>query len=710
MNDPKGSLKSPTGAAHSTKYDKSFAFLNLTKFPQIEKIDKFQSLSFEGNPISSFKTLPKLNSLRRLCMDNTKIQSFQDCTSQPKLSSVSFFNTPLEKYEYLELMSSIAFGGRIRRVNGRSLTSEEVNFSNETRSILKPYLKKGYILKSLDPPVLINIFTNEKKTFPNRKRKSGPSTGEKQGNVPESPMKVFQNSANIIKREKRLLKAKRHRSTDARNPNSAKPINRNRELIISTQIPYRDDNDALLTDEMLIPEQLKPKIRSKSIPKPSYTKKEDETAATNTRSSFHRKPPPLIDDDNIIKTKDTKQKTDNNNDIKQGDEGKIIQRKKRAKTPTNIPNKENVLSNELDKNNIIKSKTPSQFQKTRRSRHSNQKQQDNPPKEKEQQVPPPPLQVPDQSEILNLSKQMEMEEIMIKPTKKKNKTKSKKRKHKENIQSREVRDDFVDNQIDINFGRDSVSVLKERKKPKRKRNSSRGNNNQNHNNKQLPLPGIFDFGSVKITQCMDSSESEDLFKKTFTKKKGERKTFLQQHQEDQAMKKRNSIQNREKAPPKEVEKHHTYSTEFKLTGSSSNLSQINPPPKELPQMHFPDHSGMISLEIEDIIQPPKDAYIQTIQKTKKESDEESLTLGTLFSTLDVLSPRNRRKKHTKAPRLSFDPAPITCDDDNTPSSFNGKVTREDAYRAFYMNHKNEISTPEEVEQFIRQYMKKMNKR
>ena len=705
MNGPKGSLKSPTGANHSTQYDKTFAFLNLTRFPPIEKIDNFQSLSFEGNPISSFKTLPKLRSLRKLCMDNTKIQSFQDCVSQPKLSSVSFFNTQIEKYEYLELMCSIAFGNRIRRVNGKSLTAEQLNFANETRSILKPYLKKGYILKSLDPPVLINYFTNEKKTFSSRKKKRISNNGENQTNIQQSPIRVYQNSANLIKREKRWQRNRRNKSADTKHPKTSKNTTKNRELMINTQIPFKNEDDALLTDDMLIPDHLKPKIRSKSIPKPTSMKQYATT--TNTKSSFHKKPPPLLDD--APKTSDPRRGT-SNFDNKQGEEGKIIQKRNRAKTPTNTTNKQNILNNEIEQNKIKKSKTPNKLQKSEKKGHSSQKHQTKQQEEKEPQVPPPPLEIPDQSAILNLSKQMEMVEITSKPTKKRSKSKSKKRKHRGNTQNREIQEENVDNQIDMNFGRDSVSVLKEKKKPRRRRNPSKGNNN-GQNNKQDPIPGILEFGSIKITQCMESSESEDLFKKTFTKKKGERKTFIQQHQEDQAQKNRNTSQLKDRKANIEAEANHTYSTEFKITSSSTNLSQINPPSKVLPQMHLPEQSGIVSLEIEDIIQPPKGANIQLLQKGKnKETDEESFTLGTLFSTIDLLSPRNKRTKHTKAPRLSFDPAPITCDEDNTPSSFNGKITREDAYRAFYMSHKNEISTPEEVEQFIYQYMKKMNRR
>ena len=699
MDDPQG-LKSPQRTNHSMPYDKSFAFSNLTRFPPIEKLSNYESISFEGNPISSFKTLPKLASLRKMCLDNTKITSFMDCPTEPKLSSVSFFNTPIEKYENLSLMCIISLGNRIRRVNGKSLTAEEINFANETRSILKPYLKRGYILKSIDPPVLINYYTNEKKTFTRQKKKNV------QQNIPQSPMNVYQNSLNILKRDKRMHNQKRNKSTDVKKIMSARNVKQPKG-VIKTQLPFIDDNEPLLTDEMLLPERLKRPIRSKSIPKPPKKEILNGNKEKQQKSPMHKRPPPLSINQEISDHENEEKIVQIQREEKEINEQKIDNSKAQNQSANS--------QQQNEKQEKSKQRTP-KIHKTRKHRNS-QKQQLQ--KENEQQAPPP-LKIPDQGEVFNISKQLEIEEKpkieeIGKQVKKKSKQRPKKNKQiPQNIpniiQNRELIHENIGNQPEIDLSHESISVFGERRKQKRKRSNKVSN--QIQNTPQGQLPGIYDFGSITITQCPDSSDSEDPFKKTFSTKP--RKPFLP-HQKPQKSPYRDhnnsKLQNQQKITISN-DFGHSYSTEFKITGSNSNLSAIKQT-KVLPQMQFPEESGMHSLNFEDIIQPPKGAYQQKIIGGKpKESDEESLslTVGTLFSTLDVLSPRNKNKKrHTKAPKLSFDPPPITYDED-TPTSFNGKITREDAYRAFYMTHKNEISTPDEIERFIYNYMKKMNRK
>ena len=149
--------------AMSAKYDKCFTNINITEFPPLDQLEKYESISFDGCQIHSFSTMPKLPLLRRLCLDNTRISSFQKCQSQSKLSSISVINTPLEKYTHLNIMCVIALGDRIRRVNGKSLTSEEIHFGNVYRSKLQPYLQNGYMLLDIDPIKLFNKQTQDTK-------------------------------------------------------------------------------------------------------------------------------------------------------------------------------------------------------------------------------------------------------------------------------------------------------------------------------------------------------------------------------------------------------------------------------------------------------------------------------------------------------------------------------------------------------------------
>ena len=62
-------------------------------------------------------------------------------------------------------------------------------------------------------------------------------------------------------------------------------------------------------------------------------------------------------------------------------------------------------------------------------------------------------------------------------------------------------------------------------------------------------------------------------------------------------------------------------------------------------------------------------------------------------------------KHKKPPKLAIDPPPITDDS----ISFADIVTREKALDAFYKANTNKITTPEEVELFLGEVMKKNRK-
>ena len=142
--------------AEASRFEKTFSSRILSEFPEVSQLKNYESLNFEGNPIRSFQTLPKLQNMKRLIMNQTKISSFYRCLPQPKLSSFSCINTPLSQYEYLNQMAFIVFGERLKRVNGVNLEENEINFGNENRAKILPYLQNGYILTKLDPVTLFH--------------------------------------------------------------------------------------------------------------------------------------------------------------------------------------------------------------------------------------------------------------------------------------------------------------------------------------------------------------------------------------------------------------------------------------------------------------------------------------------------------------------------------------------------------------------------
>ena len=149
------------------KLEKVFSSRILSEFPEISQLKDYETLNFEGNPIRSFQTLPKLQNLKRLIVNQTKISNFYRCLPQPKLVSFSCQLTPLSQYEFLNQMSAIVFGERLKRVNGVNLSDDEIKFGNEQRQKILPFLQNGYILTAIDPITVTNPKTNETRVLTN---------------------------------------------------------------------------------------------------------------------------------------------------------------------------------------------------------------------------------------------------------------------------------------------------------------------------------------------------------------------------------------------------------------------------------------------------------------------------------------------------------------------------------------------------------------
>ena len=125
-----------------------------------------------------------------------------------------------------------------------------------------------------------------------------------------------------------------------------------------------------------------------------------------------------------------------------------------------------------------------------------------------------------------------------------------------------------------------------------------------------------------------------------------------------------------------------------------------------------NQNGFITLSLdENIIQPPDEKndspLLETTKKDSNKATNDDNQSFNLTLTLDPLMEKHP-KSHKKAPKLSFDPPPITNDDDMTiPDEF----SREDIKNAFFNMHKNEITTPEEFDEFVRKIKKnKLSKR
>lgn len=238
--------------------------------------------------------------------------------------------------------------------------------------------------------------------------------------------------------------------------------------------------------------------------------------------------------------------------------------------------------------------------------------------------------------------------------------------------------------------RDQLSVFQSKKSEKSAKRKKNERNSQ--------IPGILEFGTIHIESCSDSSDTDNRFQKIFNKKQSSINPNT-----SHTTKKHKKQDNTQKTQTE-------YSEVQLIENSSTEVSSIMIPRDKISvKLDLRDADQLHTLDLaDDIIMPPKAAVSKG---KKKESESEPLSTTFTLPTIDNndlsqnKGKKRSRKRHTKAPKLAYDPAPATTDS-YVPTNINGKITRELAYQVFYNTHKDEISTPEEIEQFIDEYIRK----
>lgn len=247
----------------------------------------------------------------------------------------------------------------------------------------------------------------------------------------------------------------------------------------------------------------------------------------------------------------------------------------------------------------------------------------------------------------------------------------------------------------IDMAKEALSVFKAQSRERQSRKKKSKDSSK--------IPRLLEFGTVHITQTNDSSDIEELFNKKFD---------IKQNHKKQHSPKPHKIQERHIEERKVInESSEIHIIEDSSTGPSAIMKE-----RDIPsiQLDVRDAKELHTLDIaEDIIMPPKGSKHSD---RKKESESESMSLTFTMLTLDnnnnqsnLKQRRHTRRRKIKAPKLAYDPPPIT-NDSEVPDTWNGKVDREMAYQAFCNTHKNEISTPEEIEQYIIDYIRKNNRK
>lgn len=141
----------------------------LVSFPDLGKNSEIEILDLSNNPIDNFETLPTIPSLKYLTLDSTEIYSFYRAQSQPSLTKLSIQNTPLSKYQFINIMTIIVYGFQINQVNKNFVSKNELKIAFQMADFLRPYLLRGWILVGIDKIQLFHPLTHQRMTLKLRK-------------------------------------------------------------------------------------------------------------------------------------------------------------------------------------------------------------------------------------------------------------------------------------------------------------------------------------------------------------------------------------------------------------------------------------------------------------------------------------------------------------------------------------------------------------
>jgi hypothetical protein len=122
---------------------------------------KFETLSFDSNPIVSFTGFSQHPTLKNLYLNNTKLVSFSDAPDLPVLELISLRDTPLAYYSTLPIMVLILYP-TVTFVNGEGVRPEDQRSADRLREQVAPFLLQGWILSAPNPIRLMHAATRSR--------------------------------------------------------------------------------------------------------------------------------------------------------------------------------------------------------------------------------------------------------------------------------------------------------------------------------------------------------------------------------------------------------------------------------------------------------------------------------------------------------------------------------------------------------------------
>ena len=134
-----------------------------TSIPASEIPKGIETLDISNNPLINLKNLPRIPTLTKIVCTNSTLFSFEGAVDEPRLSVIDFQNCPVSVLPYYRLMASIAFGRTVDVIDDISLSVYEISLRDKYGPVIKRYVVDGYCLMSIEPIILYNPKTKQKK-------------------------------------------------------------------------------------------------------------------------------------------------------------------------------------------------------------------------------------------------------------------------------------------------------------------------------------------------------------------------------------------------------------------------------------------------------------------------------------------------------------------------------------------------------------------
>jgi hypothetical protein len=111
-------------------------------------------LDISNSTIDSLSVIRHLPRLRSILATNTLISDLKDVPLHPTLRSISIAESSLVQHRYFRIMLLCSLNLNLELIDGEIVTEEDRSFASEIAREAQIYFFQGYLLMSLDPPLL----------------------------------------------------------------------------------------------------------------------------------------------------------------------------------------------------------------------------------------------------------------------------------------------------------------------------------------------------------------------------------------------------------------------------------------------------------------------------------------------------------------------------------------------------------------------------